>query len=64
MDSSGSVIAVVATAIVAGYLGYRMVREKRKLQAAVALLDDRDLPLIQSLEAMVFQGELRPAVMH
>jgi hypothetical protein len=60
-ESAPTIIAAIVVAAVGGYLGYRVCKEKQRLQQLVMVLGPTDMGLIQSIEELTKQGELQPA---
>ncbi len=61
MEHTGSWLTLLGFAVMAGYLGYRVKREREKLREVVSVLGEQDGPLIDSLESLVRRGQLVPA---
>jgi hypothetical protein len=60
-ESAPTIIAAILVAAVGGYLGYRVCKEKQRLQQLVTVLGPTDLRLVHSIEELITQGELQPA---
>lgn len=60
MENTGSIVTLAVAALFAGYLGYRINKERNKLREEIGILGERDVPLIDSLEGLVRRGDLVP----
>lgn len=52
MDNTGSILMIAFAAVIAGYLGYRIRKERQSLRDRVAILKEKDTPLIDMLEEL------------
>ena len=60
MDNAGSILTLALAALVLAFFGYQVKKERERLRETVGLLDDNDMPLIASVERLVFEGKLSP----
>jgi hypothetical protein len=60
-ETATTIVAAFVVAAVGGYLGYRVCKEKQRLAQMVMVLGPQDLTLLDSINALIAQGELEPA---
>jgi len=59
-ESAPAIIAAIVVSAVAGYFGYRVCKEKKRLGEMVVVLGATDMGLLDSIDELIARGELQP----
>jgi hypothetical protein len=61
-ESTPTIVAALVIAAVGGYLGYRICKEKKRLEEMVTILKTDDLSLLYSIDELLAEHSPQPAL--